>query len=343
MEFVDDNIRTVSAKNMSENETNDFWDNSIPTAVRVTVVGFVSIAVILTNMLNLIVLHLTKQIPSIAKVCLINLSIADLTSGAVCMTPCVYSAVTGVWPYGVVWCQIAGVIHGTCCSVSIWSLAVVSIDRYIAIKTPLRYPSRMTTRRCLCSLASIWTIALLTFLLPCAMSPRFIYYQFDTVTGMCGMYWAFSWLCIATGIYIPVASGSIILFTTVSIVRQIGRQARKRLSMTSAVGGSLHKAANRRDNRAIKILCITAGIYFAAWGPYVTEVFLISFAPDVHVPEPVGFSLLWLANSNSFMNVVIYSAVYKSFRFILFNILRCLITCNWRVIRTLPRESETSM
>ena len=60
------------------------------------------------NILNLLVLRRTEQIPAISRRCLLDLSSADLLVGVVSCLPCIYPAVTGTWPYGPVWCQIAG-------------------------------------------------------------------------------------------------------------------------------------------------------------------------------------------------------------------------------------------
>ena len=69
-----------------------------------------------------------------------------------------------------------------------------------------------------------------------------------------------------------------------------------------------------RDLKAVKVLGVTASVYFIAWGPYVVLVVLLSFFPHISVPGEIRFAFMWLANSNSFMNVFIYSLMYSGFR-----------------------------
>ena len=53
----------------------------------------------------------------------------------------------------------------------------------------------------------------------------------------------------------------------------------------------------------------------------------MSFVPSLSVPSSVRFVTIWMANSNSFMNVVIYSAMYSSFRRNCVWVFRCSVAC----------------
>ena len=88
---------------------------------------------------------------------------------------------------------------------------------------------------------------------------------------------------------------------------------------SSAVSGQTKPPAavrelQARDLKAVKVLGVTASVYFIAWGPYVMLVVLLSFFPHIPVPGQIRFAFMWLANSNSFMNVFIYSLMYSGFR-----------------------------
>ena len=89
-------------------------------------------------------------------------------------------------------------------------------------------------------------------------------------------------------------------------------------SSSAATGQTKPPAAVRelqvRDLKAVKVLGVTASVYFIAWGPYVVLVVLLSFFPHIPVPGQIRFAFMWLANSNSFMNVFIYSLMYSGFR-----------------------------
>ena len=81
---------------------------------------------------------------------------------------------------------------------------------------------------------------------------------------------------------------------------------------------------------AVKLLVTTSSVYFLACGPYVLAVLLTSFIDGFHVHGRVRFFFLWLANSNSFMNVITFSVVYRAFRHKMKRLLLdclCYLTC----------------
>ncbi len=314
--------------------------NTIPRGPRTLLITTISVLIIFSNIVNLIVLKITEQIPLIIRICLLNLSFADLFVGLLSCVPCIYPAITGVWPYGAVWCQIAGITHGMSVTMSIWSLAFVSVDRYLAILHPLHYNQLMTPFRCKKIIISLWIIAFVTFFLPVPTKSNFIYYQFMPDEMMCGLYWEYAWFCVITAIYIPVLSGSILLFTTIRIAKEVIALQKLRQSQVAPdgtsgnnsevvalrinVGGQFQidvqpqrkktKRLSSKELRPVKVLAVTAVVYFTVWGPYVTQVVLLSFFKQLHVPTLVRFITIWLANSNSFMNVFIYSVMYTGFR-----------------------------
>ena len=51
--------------------------------------------------------------------------------------------------------------------------------------------------------------------------------------------------------------------------------------------GSGFKSVSAKDLKAVKVLGITASVYFIAWGPYVSTVVIMSFFSDLKVPYVV--------------------------------------------------------
>ena len=92
---------------------------------RLLIVITVSVFIVISNILNICILTRKCHIPKISRMFLLNLSISDLCVGLFSCLPTIYSAVTEYWPYGPVWCQIAGIFHGSSCALSIWSISMV--------------------------------------------------------------------------------------------------------------------------------------------------------------------------------------------------------------------------
>jgi len=48
------------------------------------------------------------------------------------------------WPFGAMWCRIWLAIDVWLCTASIFNLCAISLDRYIAISRPVKYPAVMS-------------------------------------------------------------------------------------------------------------------------------------------------------------------------------------------------------
>ncbi|XP_064615848.1 G-protein coupled receptor 161-like [Liolophura sinensis] len=311
-------------------------------ALKTIVIVIISLAIILSNFINITVLRTTQQIPKVAKIFLTNLGVADLCVGLVTCLPCVVSASTGAWPYGIIWCQIAGILHGTCVTVSIWTLAVVSIERFFAVIYPLKYKNKLNRNKCVVILVFLWTAALISFISPMFTVSDFIYYHFTPGNSMCGMYWENIWLCIATGVYIPILSGGIILFTTVSITRALkkSRPIGNQVAPASNNSGAGKGNKKQKDEKAVMVLITTTLVFFTLWGPYVAMVYAAAFDHNVILPPWLEFVLTWMANSNSFVNVIIYSAIYEAFRTEAKALILATLRCRCYVKRPTAQQSN---
>ena len=69
------------------------------------------------------------------------------------------SLTDGCWIFGDLMCAVYGVLNYITISVSVGTIVLISVDRYVAICDPLHYPTRVTKKRvkfcvCLCWLCS---------------------------------------------------------------------------------------------------------------------------------------------------------------------------------------------
>lgn len=275
--------------------------------IEVIVILVVSILIIITNVINIYVISSTHYLPRNTKICVLNLSSSDLLVGLVSCLPCMVSTFMGTWPYGEVWCQVAGTIHGVSVTISIWSLSLISIDRYLATLKPLLFKKILDKGKIKVCLVLMWCAALLTFTSPILFARDFQYYKYNTETNMCGLQWNNKWFCIITALYIPIVSGIILIYTDTRIIYAIRAQKHGGIAKIG------FKNQTKKETKAVRMLVATSLVYILFWMPYVVEVLVIASRVAI-IPSTVKFITIWLANSNSFMNVFIYSVVYKGFR-----------------------------
>ena len=312
------NVTTESPNSTSSAPSGEATESPIHIAVRVPVITIISVVIILSNVTNFAVLRRLKQIPPASRFSLINLSLSDLMLGVVSCLPSVVPAITGVWPYGPVWCQISGVFHGMSACMSIWNVAVVGLDRCIAITKPFKYKIWVNVNRYFVLVGCLWAAAILTFVVPIFTKPDLIYYKFSPQEVMCGLFWEYPAFCIATGAYIPTLSAAILVITSLKISSELKKTAKKREEMKNATNTGNTKKSGQGvksfDKKAVTILVMTSFAYFTCWGPYTIVVIVESFMRMSIVPPYVKFFLVWAANSNSCINVFIYSYTNPAFR-----------------------------
>ena len=72
----------------------------------------------------------------------------------------------GQWPFGRVLCHIWLTIDVLYCTASIYGLMFISIERYIGVTRPLRYPLIITRRRTVFAIFLAWTVSILISITP---------------------------------------------------------------------------------------------------------------------------------------------------------------------------------
>ncbi|XP_076438149.1 alpha-1A adrenergic receptor-like [Babylonia areolata] len=133
------------------------------------VVGAVIVGVILTtvvlctvvgNVMVLLAVFVNSHLRSTTNYFIVNLAIADLLLGTTVLPFSASLEVFKKWLFGQVFCDIWAAIDVLCCTASIFSLCVISIDRYIGVTRPLRRSAIMTERRAVYVVLLIWLLAL---------------------------------------------------------------------------------------------------------------------------------------------------------------------------------------
>lgn len=104
-----------------------------------------SISGIIGNVLVILSYFLTEYLRSEpVNFLVINLAMADFLNCCCIQVPCMANLYTKGWHLRKETCRIHSVIMWSIMTVSKWTLAAISLDRAIALKIPLRYPTIVT-------------------------------------------------------------------------------------------------------------------------------------------------------------------------------------------------------
>ncbi|XP_067124829.1 orexin receptor type 2-like [Centruroides vittatus] len=114
------------------------------------------------NALVCISVYRNHSMRTVTNYFIVNLAVADFLVILICLPPTVLWDVTETWFFGRVMCKLVLYLQSVSVSVSVLTLAFISIDRWYAICYPLRFKS--TASRAKISIAVIWLLSTLIIL-----------------------------------------------------------------------------------------------------------------------------------------------------------------------------------
>lgn len=133
-------------------------DRPFPVAIIVaTIITTISLVGIIGNTLVVFVIavdhSLKERVPNLI---IGNLAVTDLGTCVLVMLPCATSLAVDHWPFGSAACQLHCCLNYLFIIASMMSLALVSLDRKLAIQYPLRYTQTVKATHLIAPLVCIW-------------------------------------------------------------------------------------------------------------------------------------------------------------------------------------------
>lgn len=128
---------------------------------------FVIILTISGNILVCLAVGLSRRLRRTANCFVVSLAMADLLLGLLVMPLSATVELRGrKWPFGGTFCNIYISLDVMLCTCSILTLLAISVNRYLAISSPLSHSQRITPRRVTLAIVSIWLLSLAAAFLP---------------------------------------------------------------------------------------------------------------------------------------------------------------------------------
>ena len=115
-----------------------------PRLILYAVFGFGAVLAVCGNLLVMMSILHFRQLHSPANFLIASLACADFLVGLTVMPFSTVRSVESCWYFGDTYCKLHSCFDVSFCSVSIFHLCFISVDRYIAVSDPLTYPSRFT-------------------------------------------------------------------------------------------------------------------------------------------------------------------------------------------------------
>lgn len=115
---------------------------------------------VLGNILVILSVACHRSLRTVTHYFIVNLAVADLLLSSTVLPFSAIFEMLGHWVFGRVFCDVWAAMDVLCCTASIMSLCVISVDRYIGVSYPLRYPAIVTEKRALLALMGIWALSI---------------------------------------------------------------------------------------------------------------------------------------------------------------------------------------
>ncbi|KAF4098755.1 adenosine A2a receptor b [Onychostoma macrolepis] len=210
---------------------------------------------------------------------------------------------------------------------SIFSLLAIAVDRYIAIKIPLRYNSLVTGRRAKGIIAVCWILSVVIGLTPMLGWNRRVAAGtnsscpqgmteclFEKVVTMGYMVYFNFFGCVLTPLLVMLAIYARIFMAARRQLRQM-EQKLVHLQGHDHGEGSSSRSTLQREVHAAKSLAIIVGLFAICWLPlHIINCFTL-FCPQCARPQDwVMYLAIILSHANSVVNPFIYAYRIRDFR-----------------------------
>ncbi|XP_029936488.1 trace amine-associated receptor 13c-like [Myripristis murdjan] len=269
-----------------------------------------SLLTVALNLLVIISISHFRQLHTTTNFVLLSLAVSDLLVGLLLM-PLEIIRLGSCWFLGDVLCSVLYLLGFIITSASVGNMVLISVDRYVAICDPLRYPITITQTRVQICVCACWTSAVFYSSLilkdvltqpgrhischgQCVIVINYISGAVDLV---------FTFICPITVI--------IVLYLRVFVVAVSQARAMRSHIVSVTLQPSGTGTAKKSELKAARTLGIVVAVFLICFCPYYSSC-LINQETSSNV-----FSIkfeVWLLLFNSCLNPLIYALFYPWFR-----------------------------
>ncbi|XP_018924433.1 trace amine-associated receptor 13c-like [Cyprinus carpio] len=270
----------------------------------------VSLLTVFGNLLVIISVSHFKQLHTPANILILSLAVSDLLVGLFVMPLHLSWVIESCWISGPVMCSVLKIVNCQATSVSVHTVALIAVDRFLALSSPFLYSEKISpTVICIATLFN-WLFSLLynfTFL--------FVNGNFTDVTcpGICiGIIDVISSFIDLIVVFLIPCTLIIILYTHVFVIAKRHATAIRALQIHNRTESSKNRVSDKSERKAAILLGILVIVFLLCLLPYYICTLVIPYSDDdlFHVRD-VTVTIFFL---NSTINPIIYALFYPWFQ-----------------------------
>lgn len=266
-----------------------------------------------------------RSLHSVTHFLLVSLALADIMVSMFSMPFRIHQTLrNGQWCLDLSACAFWIWTDSFACCASITNLAAVGVERFLAIKAPLRYRSLMDQRTGLRMMGFIWLYALIWASLGNLNWTNPHLDVFNTNHG-CGKYDPLYYSVVATLAFFLPLTVVIVAYTYLTRVAVFHARALQNLvspEYSRMRGGSSVQSDRTlrliREIKATKMMAVVVGVFFICWFPFFVVLLKNLWSPSPVNPVLAEFTrvlvVVILPNLNSALNPLIYMTFTRELR-----------------------------
>ncbi|XP_064159498.1 trace amine-associated receptor 13c-like [Anguilla rostrata] len=276
---------------------------------------YVSVAVVVTltvcgNFLVIISICHFKQLQTPTNFLLLSLAMSDFLVGAIVMPLYFTMLIDSQRCFGILYCTICNVASYYLPTLSIYNVALIAVDRYLAISNPFHYSMKMTVNVTLRIIAILWLYSFIYIMLLLYFNENFTDMKANITCGECivnvNTVWAF-----VDFISVFVLPCSIIIFIYLNIFVIAKKHAKKIRNVRMCP--KVNNSSMESERKAAKTLGVLVAVFLLCLLPYYVSVFFNVYIRNrsVNLAVSISWILIYL---NSSINPIIYALFYPWFQ-----------------------------
>lgn len=283
---------------------------------------------------------------------IVSLALSDILIALTVMSFHVHHNLNSMeWNLGAGVCQMWIFMDLLCSTASITNVALISIDRFLALTYPFKYPQIVNCRRCLLAIATVWSYSAILSSLsfknwsedatlvdkPACAKIDSSYYLFSTIFGI---FFPLVILVVAYSLVFRLALRQAIAIKALSTPpRPKHREQRTDQKLKSRENMTKNRLLIR-ELKATKTLMIVVGTFLICWFPLFVLILVQQYCLKCIEErlsstwqQIIGIAFVYiLPRLNSAVNPIIYSIFNRDFRSVF-----CLL--GTKVANVFPRVS----
>ncbi|XP_046729929.1 trace amine-associated receptor 13c-like [Silurus meridionalis] len=289
-------------------------ERSVSPAVYILLYVCSAAVVLLTvcgNLLIIIsVLHF-KQLHTPTNMLVLSLAMSDFLVGAFVMPPVLIWIIETCWIFGKIFCTFFWFIGSFLTIISVYNVALISVDRYLSLSHPFFYMNRVSVRISCIVIVSDWCVLGIYIVTLICFTGNF------TGSVMCpgecfltvNEVWSVIDLVVS---FIFPLSVIIILYSRVFLIAKKHATAIRELNNhTRPQTQKITSHSMKSERKAAKVLGVLVAVFLACLLPY----FIYSLLGDViKLQIEIIHKLMMVVYLNSTINPFIYALFYPWFR-----------------------------